>query len=106
MTHDEFLESEEQWHSTQLKRMLYLEVKHDNLQVFQIIEEREKSFYVMLASRPSLYRGQDYFWLPKFFISNSVESNPDFLGILSLNYYFKDMWEPQMKVNLTLVYNV
>lgn len=106
MTYDEFLESEEQWVSTQFKRMLYMEVKHDNLQVFQIIEEREKAFRLKLVSRPALYRGQDYFWFPKFFMTNNPEVNPDYLGIMTLNYFYKGVWEPQMKVNLTLIYNL
>lgn len=106
MTYDEFLETEDRWVSTPLKRLLYLEVRNDQLQVFRVIEERPKSFCLYLESRPALYRGQDFFWIPKFFISNNADKNPDFKGILRLNYFFKDTWEPQLKVNLTLLYNV
>jgi hypothetical protein len=106
MTYDEFLETEERWVATQVNRLLYLEVQNDQLQVFQILEDRPKSFCLTLLSRPILYRGQDFFWIPKFFISNNADKNPDFKGILRLNYFFKDMWEAQLKVNLTLRYNM
>lgn len=106
MTYDEFLETEEQWAYTYLKRTLYLEVRNNQLQIFQVIEERPKAFYLHILSRPALYRGQDFFWIPKFFISNNADKNPDFKGILKMNYFYKDTWEPQLKVNLTLIYNV
>jgi hypothetical protein len=83
-----------------LKTYAYIMTSPFTIEVFELLRQTEKAVQVSLVSRPTLYRGQDAFWLPK-----AAFKKFEHLGEhIEFKKWFLDSMDRQTKINLNLVF--
>ena len=108
MTFDQFRQESERYQNTALRRYILVKTGHEQVEVLQVIDVREKSIKVTLTSKPRLYSGQPEFWLPWAALALK-EDNMDLMDMIQFTPWFRTLMDDptegrQIKQNLNILY--
>ena len=92
-----FLNHLDRFVSTAISRHIAVLMNPNTIVVLQVVRETEKAFLVRLFSKPSVYLGHEYFWVPKAALAPAKEFESiiiteealDFNGIQILRNWYK-----------------